>query len=137
MEVGAWLQYLGLERYEPAFRNSEITAEVLPELTDAGLQELGPRKVLLKAIGSLRAPSGAVSEMRDDIASVPQPEGQPARCPRPTGSDRPKIVARGVSAYVEEVIVALRQQNPGTGIRRWSQCSEPHLKTLSQHAEQA
>jgi hypothetical protein len=90
MEVGAWLRYLGLERYEPAFRNSEITAEVLPELTDAGLQELGPRKVLLKAIGSLRAPSGAVSEMRDDIASVPQPEGQPARCPRPTGSHRPQ-----------------------------------------------
>jgi hypothetical protein len=53
------------------------------------------------------------------------------------GQTVPKIVARGVAAYGEEVIIALRQQNPGTGIRRWSQCSEPRLKTLSQHAEQA
>jgi len=33
VDVAAWLRNLGLERYEPAFRESEIDFEVLPELT--------------------------------------------------------------------------------------------------------
>jgi class 3 adenylate cyclase/tetratricopeptide (TPR) repeat protein len=56
-DVAAWLKELGLERYEPAFRESEITTAVLPELTEADLKELGlplgPRKLLLRAIASL------------------------------------------------------------------------------------
>ena len=52
MEVSAWLRDLGLERYETAFRDSEISLAVLPELTDADLRELGiplgPRKLILK-----------------------------------------------------------------------------------------
>ena len=48
---------LGLERYEQAFQEAEIDAEVLPELTDADLKELGiplgPRKKLLKAMAVL------------------------------------------------------------------------------------
>jgi class 3 adenylate cyclase/predicted ATPase len=56
-DVAIWLKELGLERYEPAFRESEITAAVLPELTEADLKELGlplgPRKLLLKALASL------------------------------------------------------------------------------------
>ena len=39
-DVAAWLKELGLERYEPAFRESEITTAVLPELTEADLKEL-------------------------------------------------------------------------------------------------
>ena len=57
MDVAAWLGGLGLERYAQAFRDAEITPDVLPELTDADLRELGlplgPRKAVLKAI---RAP---------------------------------------------------------------------------------
>ena len=41
MDIAAWLRDLGLERYEEAFRESEIDAAVLPELTDADLKELG------------------------------------------------------------------------------------------------
>jgi hypothetical protein len=33
MNVAAWLQSLGLERYEPLFRDNEIDWEVLPKLT--------------------------------------------------------------------------------------------------------
>ena len=59
MDVAAWLRDLGLERYVPVFLEAEITAEVLPALTEADLRELGlplgPRKVLLKAIRALRA----------------------------------------------------------------------------------
>jgi hypothetical protein len=53
MDIEAWLQGLGLERYVPAFRG----AEVLLELTEAHLVAhlerlglpLGPRPKLLKA----------------------------------------------------------------------------------------
>jgi class 3 adenylate cyclase len=59
VDIAAWLRDLGLERYEEAFRESAIDAEVLPELTDADLEKLGVllghRKRLLKAIAALRA----------------------------------------------------------------------------------
>jgi predicted ATPase/class 3 adenylate cyclase len=62
VDVGAWLRGLGLERYERAFRDAEVTPEILPELTEADLRELGlplgPRKAVLKAIRDLAAPTG-------------------------------------------------------------------------------
>jgi hypothetical protein len=33
MDVSAWLHGLGLEHYAPAFRDNDIDAEILPELT--------------------------------------------------------------------------------------------------------
>jgi class 3 adenylate cyclase len=63
VDIAAWLRELGLERYEQAFRESEITAAVLPELTEADLKELGlplgPRKLVLKALASLPRRSAA------------------------------------------------------------------------------
>ena len=57
MDVAEWLHGLGLERYAQAFQDAEVTPEVLPELTDADLRELGlplgPRKMVLKAIQAL------------------------------------------------------------------------------------
>jgi hypothetical protein len=41
MDIAAWLRDLGLELYEPAFRENEIDAEVLPQLTEADLATLG------------------------------------------------------------------------------------------------
>src|SRR6202041_3067908 len=59
MDVGDWLRSLGLGQYEAQFRENEIDAEVLPELTEADLEEmgvpLGHRKRLLKAIANLGA----------------------------------------------------------------------------------
>ena len=59
MDVGVWLRSLGLGRYEVAFSDNSIDADVLPELTDRDLAEigvnLGDRKRLLKAIASLGA----------------------------------------------------------------------------------
>ena len=56
-DIAAWLRGLGLERYEPAFRDAEVTADVLPDLTEADLEKLGlplgPRKKLLRAMASL------------------------------------------------------------------------------------
>ena len=59
MDVGDWLRSLGLGQYEALFRENEIDAEVLPELTEADLEKigvpLGHRKRLLKAIANLGA----------------------------------------------------------------------------------
>lgn len=54
MEIGNWLRSLGLGRYELAFRESAVDAEVMRDLTDSDLEKLGVllghRKRLLKAI---------------------------------------------------------------------------------------
>jgi class 3 adenylate cyclase len=62
MDIEAWLQGLGLERYVPAFRDNEIDGEVLPKLTSEDLREIGVaaighRRKLLDAIAALGAPS--------------------------------------------------------------------------------
>jgi class 3 adenylate cyclase/predicted ATPase len=58
MEIGVWLRSLGLERYEPAFRENEIDWEALPKLTTEDLKDLGVvlgghRRRLLDAIAVL------------------------------------------------------------------------------------
>src|SRR5690242_2332661 len=60
MDVAAWLQSLGLERYLPAFRDNEVDWEVLPKLTSEDLKEIGVaaighRRKLLDAIATLGA----------------------------------------------------------------------------------
>jgi class 3 adenylate cyclase/predicted ATPase len=57
MDVANWLRNLGLSRYEAAFSENSIDADVLPDLTDGDLLHLGvnlgDRKRLLRAIASL------------------------------------------------------------------------------------
>ena len=57
MDVGDWLRSLGLGQYESLFRQNDIDAEVLTELTEGDLEKFGVsfghRKRLLKAIASL------------------------------------------------------------------------------------
>ena len=58
MDIEAWLQGLGLERYVPAFRDNEIDWEVLPKLTSDDLREIGVaaighrRKLLVPSLRS-------------------------------------------------------------------------------------
>ena len=77
MEIGEWLRSLGLEKYEAVFRDNEIEADVLPELTELDLEKLGlplgPRKRLLKAIATLAAEkklavSSGPPRVRPDVA---------------------------------------------------------------------
>jgi class 3 adenylate cyclase len=59
MDVAVWLRGLGLGRYEAAFNANSIGPDVLPDLTDGDLVQLGvnlgDRKRLLKAIAHLSA----------------------------------------------------------------------------------
>ena len=60
-DVQKWLADLGLSQYAPAFSENQIDFEVLPDLTEDDLRELGlpmgPRKKLLKAIAALQTES--------------------------------------------------------------------------------
>ena len=40
MDLGSWLRNLGLEHYEPAFRENAIDESVLPRLTAEDLKDL-------------------------------------------------------------------------------------------------
>jgi class 3 adenylate cyclase len=57
VDIAAWLRELGLERYEQAFRESDVDTDILADLTETDLEELGislsHRKKLLKAIAGL------------------------------------------------------------------------------------
>ena len=76
VDVASWLRNLGLERYEAAFRENDVSAEVLCDLTAEDLEELGvatigQRRRLLVAIAQLR--NGAPRTVRptdDQLASI-------------------------------------------------------------------
>ncbi|BBQ01052.1 hypothetical protein BSFA1_61800 (plasmid) [Burkholderia sp. SFA1] len=72
MDVAVWLRSLGMERYEPAFRENAIDEDVLRQLTADDLKELGiasvgHRRRLLDALAELRA---QVSEAKGERRQV-------------------------------------------------------------------
>ena len=87
-DVGAWLRGLGLERYEQAFRENEIDAEVLPKLTADDLE---------KTSASSLSGTGASSSKRlppwPSLLAAPQAEPsapagartQSEACEKPSG----------------------------------------------------
>jgi SAM domain (Sterile alpha motif) len=59
VDIAAWLHGLGLEQYEPVFRENDIDGDVLPSLTaedlqDLGINSVGHRRRLLEAIAGLK-----------------------------------------------------------------------------------
>jgi class 3 adenylate cyclase len=94
MDVGEWLKGIGLGQYEATFREHEIDAEVLLELTEADLETFGVpfghRKRLIKAITRL---GNAAPEQPE--AAPPQPATAPSpplRTLRPDAERRPITV---------------------------------------------
>src|SRR5271169_4944651 len=78
MDLAGWLRSLGLERYEAAFRDNEIDATVLPNLTAEDLKELG-----ITALGHRRKLLDAIAALRTDTnAKAPQAEA-PSTTERP------------------------------------------------------
>ncbi|MGB9650077.1 MAG: SAM domain-containing protein [Stellaceae bacterium] len=62
MDIGTWLRGLGLGRYEAAFRDNDVDAEILSALTaddliGLGVTSIGHRRKLLAAIAALDVPS--------------------------------------------------------------------------------
>ncbi len=92
MDVADWLRALGLEQYEAAFRENDVDAEVLPDLTadelkDLGVTSIGHRRRLLEAIAALRL-KDAPAEIPLDLRRVAaDPNGNSARLrPRPNAA---------------------------------------------------
>jgi SAM domain (Sterile alpha motif) len=82
VDVGAWLRELGLERYQQAFRENEIDAEVLPKLTaddlkDMGVTIVGHRRKLLEAISALTEPA-LVPQAKQSAPGEAAPKARPA-----------------------------------------------------------
>jgi len=78
VDVAAWLNRLGLEQYQRAFRDNDIDADVLPELTaedliGLGVNSIGHRRKLLSAISALRAEAGLAT----GTAGLDAPPSQP------------------------------------------------------------
>jgi class 3 adenylate cyclase/tetratricopeptide (TPR) repeat protein len=83
VEIKAWLEGLALAEYEPAFRESQITMDVVGDLSDDDLRSIGvvtvgARKRLLKAIAALRtsAPETGPAPARQTIVSQPSMTAQ-------------------------------------------------------------
>ena len=115
MDVAAWLQGLGLERYVPAFLENRIEADILPSLTvedlkDLGVTLVGDRRRLLDAIAALGA-------------AVP-PAATPVAAPRRTGARRGRTPAADGdvlrSGRLDGTVVAARSRGFARGHRRLS-----------------
>jgi class 3 adenylate cyclase len=78
VDVGAWLRGLGLEQYEPAFRDNGVDARVLPKLTaddlkDLGIAMVGHRRILLDAIATLHEPTSPTGSAEPaPAATIPE-----------------------------------------------------------------
>ncbi len=95
MDVADWLRALGLERYEAAFRENGVSAEVLCHLTNDDLKEIGVaavghRRQLMVAIAALEVtPDG------DRVSLSSAPATSPTESPGPpaaTAERRPLSV---------------------------------------------
>ncbi len=87
MDVGAWLAQLGLQDFADAFRDNGVDVDLLPELTnedlkDLGISRLADRKRLLKAITEL------ADANKDPVASNDPEESSAQPAPPPTGERR-------------------------------------------------
>ena len=77
MNIAAWLRGLELGQYEAAFRDNDIDAAVLRELTtedliSIGVTSVGHRRKLLSAIAALDA-SAATSTVTAAVSDVSPP----------------------------------------------------------------
>ncbi len=117
MDILAWLRELGLERYEQAFRENEVVADILPKLTaddlkDMGVTIVGHRRKLLEAIAALAKP-----------ASAPQagPSAAPAEAPptaRPDAAERRQLTVMFVDLVGSTALsAALDPEEMGAAIR--------------------
>ena len=78
IDVGDWLQDLGLGQYEAAFRENEIDETVLASLTHETLKELG-----VKAVGHRLKLLDAIAALRDDRSAKAPPPEAPPTFPKP------------------------------------------------------
>jgi hypothetical protein len=93
MDVVVWLRGLGLEQYEVAFRENEISERVLPSLTAEDLKELG-----ITALGHRRIP---IAALRGDTQASPPEAPQTVDSGRRGVGSCPRVYARVVESIAQ------------------------------------
>jgi class 3 adenylate cyclase len=93
MNVADWLRALGLERYEATFRENDVDAELLPNLTadelkEIGITSFGHRRRLLEAIALLRL-EGTLAG--DSVRLSPSPSTSPTGSLAETTGERRQL----------------------------------------------
>ena len=77
-EVKDWLTQLGLQEHDDLFRENGVDLDLLPELTNDDLKDMGivrlrDRKILIKAIDELKSTQVETSARQTDLARQPSP----------------------------------------------------------------
>ena len=85
MDIGAWLRGLGLGRYEQAFRDNDVDADLLASLTAEDLKEIG-----IASVGHRRRLLDAIAAMQAEAAHLPPPA---------KGTSRPTPVCRTPASW--------------------------------------
>ena len=88
MDIAAWLRELGLERYEAAFRDNDVDAEILPKLTAEDLSRSGsPRSATGASCSRRSPPCGRNAPQRNSAAvTVSEAATQSRGQRRPSGA---------------------------------------------------
>jgi class 3 adenylate cyclase len=97
MDVGEWLNSLGLGQYEAAFRENDVDGEVLPTLTgeelkDIGVNSIRHRRRLLEAIAALRSQATPADASAPVSPSAPSDLTGLPDAPETTAERRPLSV---------------------------------------------
>jgi len=81
-DITAWLEELGLGRYDEVFAENEIEFDVLVELTEEHLKDmslpLGPQLKLLKAIARLKQASPEITRSSTEEPAATSPNASQA-----------------------------------------------------------
>ena len=115
VDILAWLRELGLERYEQAFQENEIAADILPKLTaddlkDMGVTIVGHRRKLLEAIAALAKPLLAQQAEPSALGSPP--------AARPSAAERRQLTVMFVDLVDSTALsAALDPEEMGAAIR--------------------
>ena len=133
MDVASWLAALGLERYEPAFCENGIDAELLPKPTPKDLQDLGVSRV-----GDRRRLLDAISALRDVGGLFPAPLGINPRVASATSPARGEVESGSVAGSSSLAPACVIQQRllRAIPISRSSGCSvQPSTRNGQQGAK--
>ena len=106
-DITSWLTELGLGDYGQVFTDNRIDFDVLGDLAEADLRELGlalgDRKRLLKAIEGLTAPSVAAVSPAPIAEPIPAPIPAPIPVPAPAAVAAPEGERRQVAVLFDDI----------------------------------
>ena len=121
MDVAGWLRGLGLERYETVFREHAIDMDVLADLTDGELAQiglpLGDRKRLLKAIASLFKTEPISSSKEDAAPAEANLPATPSPAPLAAGRDAERRPITVMFCDLAPIRCVLTTPSRTTGLR--------------------